>query len=75
MAGRPVFRLDDEVMGTAGMAALITDASAEDDRGPLPLVRRVRARVLELAPSRRPSGTLKLRYRALSISTSEDGAR
>ncbi|NVB84592.1 MAG: hypothetical protein HOV81_39825, partial [Kofleriaceae bacterium] len=43
--------------------------------GPLPLVRRARARVLELAPSRRPSGTLKLRYRALSISTSEDGAR
>jgi hypothetical protein len=72
---RPVFRLDDEVMGTAGMAALIADATAEDDRGPLPLVRRVRARVLELVPSRRPSGRITLRYRALSIAATEDGAR
>lgn len=72
---QPVFRLDDEVMGTPGMAALITDATAEDDRGPLPLVRRIRDRVLELTPSRRTRGTLSLRYTARSVSAVEDGAR
>ncbi len=71
----PVFRLDDEVMGTPGMADLITEASAADDRGSLPLVRRVRDRVLELAPARRAIGTITLRYTARSVSTTDDGAR
>ncbi|MEJ7602560.1 MAG: hypothetical protein WKG01_32005 [Kofleriaceae bacterium] len=69
-----MFRLDDEVMGTSGVAALIADASAEDARGPLPLVRRVRNQVLEFAPSREASGTVTFRYRALSVSTTQGGA-
>jgi predicted metalloprotease with PDZ domain len=73
-AGRPVFRLDDDVMGTTGVSALITDATAKDARGPLSLVRRLRDRVLELAPSRAASGTVTLEYRARSVSAAEQGA-
>jgi hypothetical protein len=72
--GRPMFRLDDEVMGTPGVGALITDATAEDARGPLPLDRRVRDRVLELVPTRAVRGTVTLRYRAQSVSTDDPGA-
>ena len=71
---RPVFRLDDEVMGTSGVAALISDATAKDARGPLPLVRRLRDRVLEFTPSRDASGTITFQYRARSVSTTETGA-
>jgi hypothetical protein len=73
-SGRPVFRLDDEVMGTSGAGALITDAAAEDARGPLPLTRRVRDRVLEFVPSRAASGAITFRYRARSVSADEPGA-
>lgn len=72
--GRPVFRLDDEVMGTSGVAALITDATARDTRGPLPLARRVQDRVLEFVPSRDATGTITFEYRARSVPTSEKGA-
>ncbi len=72
--GRPVFRLDDDVMGTSGVTALITDATARDERGPVPLVRRLRDRVLELVPSRATTGTLTLEYRARSVSAVEPGA-
>jgi hypothetical protein len=75
IAGRPVFRLDDVVMGTAGMAALITEATADDARGSLPLARRVRDGVLELAPTRDAVGVVTLRYRARSVATTADGAR
>ena len=75
LAAGPIFRLDDEVMGTSGVATLITDATAKDTRGPLPLVRRVRDRVLEFVPSRRcGSGTITFEYRARSISAAEKGA-
>jgi hypothetical protein len=72
--GRPVFRLDDEVMGTSGVTALITDATARDGRGSVPIVRRLRNRVLELVPSRETTGTLTLAYRARSVSAAESGA-
>lgn len=72
--GRPVFRLDDEVMGTSGVSMLITDATAKDDRGPLPLVRRLRDHVLEFVPSRATSGTLTFAYRARSVSAADPGA-
>jgi len=71
---QPVFRLDDEVMGTSGMSALITDTSAKDARGPLPLVRRMRDRTLELVPSRKATGTVTFDYRARSVSTGDKGA-
>ncbi|MDQ3369669.1 MAG: hypothetical protein M3680_29965 [Myxococcota bacterium] len=71
---RPVFRLDDEVMGTSSVAALITDATARDARGPLPLVRRVHDRVLEFVPSRAASGTVTFEYRARSVPAAEQGA-
>jgi hypothetical protein len=70
-----VFRLDDDVMGTAGMAALISNESATDDHGPLLLVREVRDGTLELAPSRPASGTVTLRYHAKSVATTVTGAR
>ncbi len=73
-SARLVFRLDDEVMGTSGVAALITEATAEDDRGPLPLARGVRDRVLEFTPSRVSTGTITFRYRARSVSATEPGA-
>jgi len=70
-----VFHLDDEVMGTAGMAALISNESATDGNGPLPLVRKVRDGILELVPSRPASGTVTLRYHAQSVATTAPGAR
>jgi hypothetical protein len=80
LAGRPVFRLDDEVFGSPGMADLVSAAAAVDQVGPLPLVRRVAAspgggRVLELAASRTAVGTVTLRYHARSIPTAAAGAR
>jgi predicted metalloprotease with PDZ domain len=75
LAGRRVFRIANEVMGFAGTADLISDVVAEDRRGPLPLTRRVRDRVLELAPSRDALGPLTLRYRVRSIPTTADGPR
>jgi hypothetical protein len=74
-ARRPVFHLDDEVMGTSGMANLIVDATADDERGPLPLVRRVRHGVLELAAARDSIGPVRLRYLARGVSLAHDGAR
>ena len=70
-----VFRLDDNVMGTAGMAALISNESATDSHGPLLLVRTVRDGTLELAPSRPASGTVTFRYYAKSVPTTVTGAR
>jgi hypothetical protein len=71
---RPVFRLDDNVMGSAGVASLILDATATDQRGPVPLVRRIHEGVLELAAARDVSGKVALTYQARSVSTSADGA-
>lgn len=75
LTGRPVFRIDDEVMGSAGTAGLISDATAEDRRGVLPLIRRVRNRILELAPGRDVVGTITLRYHVRSIATGDEGPR
>ncbi len=72
--GRLVFRLDDEVMGTSGVGALITDAIATDARGALPLTRRMRNGFLEFAPSREARGTVTIEYRAHSVPTAEKGA-
>ena len=72
--GRPSFRLDDEVMGTAGVSGLISDATAKDDRGAVPLVRRVRDRVLEFVPSRDTAGTITFAYRARSVRAVDKGA-
>lgn len=72
---RPVFHLDDEVMGTPGMSKLIVDAAADDEHGPLPLVRRVRHGVLELAATRESTGPVRLRYLARGVSLADDGAR
>lgn len=63
LAGRPVFRLDDNVFGSPGMADLVSAAAAVDRMGPLPLVHHVAAgpgggRVLELAASRTAVGTV-----------------
>jgi M61 glycyl aminopeptidase len=74
LPGRPVFRIDDEVMGTSGVATRITDATAKDARGALPLVRRVRDGVLELVPSRTVSGPITLAYRARSVAAADKGA-
>ncbi|MEO7096355.1 MAG: hypothetical protein ABI175_24060, partial [Polyangiales bacterium] len=72
--GRPVFQLDDEVMGTPGVSTRITDATAKDARGPVSIVRRLRDGALELVPSRATSGTLTIEYRALSVAAVEPGA-
>src|SRR5262249_39672545 len=55
--GRPVFRLADAVIGTSGMAALISDVSASDRAGRLPLGRRS-GPDLELAAARDVAGTV-----------------
>jgi len=73
-AGRPVFQLPDEVMGTRGASGLISDATARDDGGPISLTRRVRDGVLELRPARATRGTLTFEYRARSISAAGTGA-
>lgn len=76
----PVFRMDDQVYGSTGMAKLIGAAEAVDERGPVPLVRRV-ARdpgsgdVLELAASRATVGRVTFRYRARSVAAAAPGAR
>jgi predicted metalloprotease with PDZ domain len=70
-----VFRLDDQVMGTPGMAALISDATAVDGAGQLPLVRRLEEGVLTLTASRAAVGTVTLTYRARSIPVTEAGDR
>jgi hypothetical protein len=74
-SGTPVFQLDDSVMGTAGMAKLVGDATASDDRGAVPIARRVHDGVLELAASRAIVGSITLRYRAHSVATTDRGAR
>jgi hypothetical protein len=74
LEGTPVFRLDDDVYGSSGMAKLISGAEASDDNGPLPLVRRVAAGV-ELAAKRAAVGAVTLRYRARSVGVAEPGAR
>jgi M61 glycyl aminopeptidase len=80
LAGRPVFQLEDDVMGSTGMASLVSMATAVDQKGTLPLVRRVVTgsggdRVLELAASRDAVGTVTLRYRARSVPVADEGAR
>ena len=75
VAGRPVFRLDDSVYGTAGMAQLVSGAEASDRRGPLPLLRRDTADALELAGTRAAVGAVTLRYRARSVAVADAGAR
>jgi len=76
LRGRPVFRLDDEVFGSRGMAALVSSATAVDARGPLALTRRLTAGpTLELAAAREVTGTVTLRYRARSVPVADDGAR
>lgn len=72
--GTPVFRLDDDVYGSPGMAQLISGAEASDDRGPIPLVRRGVAGV-ELAAQRAAAGAVTLRYRAGSVDVADRGAR
>jgi len=78
--GRPVFRLDDRVFGSRGMADLVSDASASDERGALPLVRRIATdrdggRILELAAARRAVGAVTLRYRVRSVAIADAGAQ
>jgi len=70
--GRPVFRLADAVVGSPGMAALISDVTASDRAGRLPLVRGG-GRDLELAATRDVVGTVTLRYRARSVPVSVEG--
>jgi len=70
-----VFQLDDEVMGAASTASLVADAAAADDRGQLPLVRRLRDGAVEFAATREPSGSVTFRYRAHAIATTETAAR
>lgn len=72
--GAPVFRLDDEVYGSPGMAKLISAEEASDERGALPLVRRGGS-ALELAAARPAVGVVTLRYRARSIAVADRGAR
>lgn len=77
--GRPVFQLDDEVFGVPGMASLVLHASAVDQRGVLPLVRRLASsprggRALELVASRTVAGTVTLRYLARSVPVAGVGA-
>jgi predicted metalloprotease with PDZ domain len=74
IAGKPVFRLDDVVHGSPGMAKLVSAAEASDAKGALPLVRRDGA-TLELVGSRAASGVVTLRYRARSIAMTDRGAR
>jgi len=73
--GTPVFRMDDVAMGSPGMAKLVTDATASDDRGALPLVRRFVDGSLELAASRAAVGSVTLRYRAHAVAATDRGAR
>ncbi|HEV7558934.1 MAG TPA: hypothetical protein VGO00_25855, partial [Kofleriaceae bacterium] len=73
--GTPVFRMDDVVMGSPGMAKLVTDAAASDGRGALPLVRRVVDGTLELAAARPAVGSVTLRYRAHAVAAADRGAR
>jgi hypothetical protein len=78
--GTPSFRLDDNVYGTAGMAQLISAAEASDERGPLPLVRRVATdpdggSFLELTAGRPAAGVVTLRYRARALPIADRGAR
>ena len=75
LGGRPVFRIADNVMGFAGTADLISEAAAEDRRGPLPLIRRLHDGALELFPSRDAVSPVTLHYRARSIPTTVDGPR
>ena len=75
LAGRPAFQLADEVMGAAGTADRITDASAADRGGALPLDRRIRDGMLELVPTRDAVAPITLRYRVGSIPTAADGPR
>jgi hypothetical protein len=74
IAGKPVFRLDDVVHGSPGMAKLVSAAEASDARGSLPLVRR-KGESLELVGSRAAAGLVTLRYRARSIAMADRGAR
>lgn len=79
-ADPPVFRLDDRVYGSAGMAKLISAEQAADERGPIPLTRRIATDpdsgdFLELEASRAPVGPITLRYRARSVPAAEHGAR
>ncbi len=75
LTGVPVYRLDDVVYGTPGMAALISDEHALDDAGPLPLTRELANGVLRLTASRPAIGTVRLRYRARSIAVTANGGR
>jgi len=71
----PVFRMDDRIFGSPGMAKLISAAQAVDERGPLELTRRVLDDVLELEAARPAIGTMTLRYRARSVGVGDRGAR
>ncbi len=76
---RPTFRLDDQVFGSSGMAALVTDMKASDGAGDLPLERAMvddqGAQFLQLTGRRRAAGPVTLRYRARSVSANESGDR
>jgi M61 glycyl aminopeptidase len=76
----PVFLLEDRVFGSSGMAKLISAEEATDERGPIPLDRRVATdpesgEFLEIKASRAPVGSITLRYRACSVPAAERGAR
>jgi len=75
VGGTPVFRLNDVVMGAPGMEKLVTDATAVDAGGSLPLMRRIADGALELTASRATHGPVTLRYRAHAVPASDRGAR